>query len=97
MHEWLISNRFIRVDQRGDGWTRLYQDPADGAYWELSYPHPEMDGGGPPMLTRLSVEQVQSLYDLPALSRTQEMRDTTNGGTERSSACRKGAGSVPAR
>jgi hypothetical protein len=63
----LIGNRFVHVDQRGDGWTRLYHDPAGGDYWELTYPYPEMYGGGPPTLSRLSVEQVKALYRLPAL------------------------------
>jgi immunity protein 27 of polymorphic toxin system len=34
----LIGNHFIHVDQRGDGWTKRYQDPQDGSYWELTYP-----------------------------------------------------------
>jgi len=34
-----------------------------GSDWELAYPHTEMHGGGPPVLTRLSLEQVQTLYD----------------------------------
>jgi hypothetical protein len=65
----LIGNDFVHVDQRDDGWTKLYQDRTDGAYWELTYPHPEMHGGGPPVLSRLSVEQVRTLYRLPALER----------------------------
>jgi hypothetical protein len=63
----LIGNHFIHVDQRGDGWTKLYQDVRDGSYWELTYPHPEMHGGGPPVLSRLPVEQVRSLYRLLSL------------------------------
>jgi hypothetical protein len=65
----LIGRRFIHVDQREDGWTKLYQDPVDDAYWELSYPHSEMHGGGPPALTKLSTGQVRTLYALPALDR----------------------------
>jgi hypothetical protein len=63
----LVANRLIHVDQREGGWPKLYHDPSDGAYWELDYPHTEMYGGGAPMLTRLSAEQVRSLYHLPAL------------------------------
>jgi hypothetical protein len=65
----LIANRFVHVDQREGGWPKLYQDPTDGSYWELAYPHTQMYRGGPPVLTRLSVEHVQSLYRLPALER----------------------------
>jgi hypothetical protein len=61
--QWLTANRLVRLDQREGVWTQLYQDPMDGSYWELAYPHSEMWGGGPPVLTRLSVEQVQTLYD----------------------------------
>jgi hypothetical protein len=63
----LIWNRFVHVDQREGGWTLLYHDPSDGTYWEYTYPHSEMHGGGPPVLTRLSVEEVRTLYRLPAL------------------------------
>jgi hypothetical protein len=65
----LIAHGFIPVDQREGGWPKLYQDPTDGSYWELAYPYAQMWGGGPPVLTRLSAEQVQTLYRLPALER----------------------------
>jgi hypothetical protein len=43
----------------------LYQDPDDLRYWEFSYPHAEMHGGGPPMLecmdkTTTAYRQVKS-------------------------------------
>ena len=65
----LIGSHLIHVDQRGDGWTKLYQDPRDGAYWELTYPHGDMHGGGPPTLSRRSIEEVRALYHLPSLER----------------------------
>jgi hypothetical protein len=63
----LIWGRFIHIDQREGGSILLYHDPTDRSYWELAYPHTEMHGGGAPVLIRLSVEQVRTLYSLPAL------------------------------
>jgi len=36
------------------GWLKLYQDPEDKRYWQLSFEHGEMQGGGPPSLILLS-------------------------------------------
>ena len=34
----LIVNYLSEIAMTDDGWQRLYQDPNDGRYWELSYP-----------------------------------------------------------
>ena len=34
----LIENRFKKLGERECGWAVLYQDPVDGAYWELTFP-----------------------------------------------------------
>ena len=47
-----------------DGWGKLYQDPRDGRCWELTYPHGEMHGGGPPSLFLASLETIQGKYGL---------------------------------
>lgn len=70
--EWLINGRLDRVAGAGGGWEQLYQDPADGRYWELTYPQSHMHGGGPPSLGVLSAAQAQTKYqwpppDLPAV------------------------------
>jgi hypothetical protein len=45
-----------------NGWERLYRDPADLRLWDLTYPQGEMHGGGPPMLTLLSLEEARKKY-----------------------------------
>jgi hypothetical protein len=46
----------------GGGWETLYQDPADGRYWELTYPQSHLHGGGPPRLINLSEQQARAKY-----------------------------------
>jgi hypothetical protein len=58
----LIEAHLLRVDEREEGWTVLYQNPTDDTFWELSYPQGELHGGGPPTLTELSPDEVQHLY-----------------------------------
>jgi hypothetical protein len=58
----LVKHHLQRVGEREDGWTILYLDPRDDTFWERTYPQGEMHGGGPPTLTELSEEEVQSLY-----------------------------------
>jgi hypothetical protein len=47
------------------GWETLYQDPADGRYWEKTYPQSAMHGGGPPRLRYLPEQQANLKYKLP--------------------------------
>ncbi|MGH9770032.1 MAG: Imm27 family immunity protein [Blastocatellia bacterium] len=58
----LISGMLVRVGATDDGWTILYKDPDDGRFWELTYPQGEYHGGGPPMLTWLSDQEVKEKY-----------------------------------
>ncbi|HEY1956799.1 MAG TPA: Imm27 family immunity protein [Polyangiaceae bacterium] len=51
-----------RVASDASGWDTLYLDPADGRYWELTYPQGQMHGGGPPRLAVISVEQARAKY-----------------------------------
>ena len=37
-----------------DGWTVRYVDDSTGDLWELTYPHSECHGGGPPLLKRVT-------------------------------------------
>lgn len=48
--EWLVNNYLQKVDTADGGWTKNYQDPEDGRYWQHTYPKGYMHGGGPPML-----------------------------------------------
>jgi hypothetical protein len=58
----LIYRYLQKICVTEGGWVTLYQDPADGRYWELTYPQSEQHGGGPPLLTWLNDEQVASKY-----------------------------------
>jgi hypothetical protein len=58
----LISTNLRLLGHAEGGWSALYQDPGDGRLWELTYPHSEMHGGGPPRLTWISQEQAESKY-----------------------------------
>jgi Immunity protein 27 len=52
----------VAVSEAFGGWETLYQDPADLRFWELTYPHGEMHGGGPPKLKSLTVQEAKSKY-----------------------------------
>lgn len=52
----------VAVSEAFGGWETLYQDPADLRFWELTYPHGEMHGGGPPTLKSLTVQEAKSKY-----------------------------------
>jgi hypothetical protein len=59
--ETLISTYLIEAGEDESGWIKLYQDPEDKRYWELSYPESEMHGGGPPLLRNLSLQEVEKI------------------------------------
>lgn len=44
------------------GWDALYLDPADGRYWELTYPEAATHGGGAPLLKLLTREEAEKKY-----------------------------------
>jgi len=48
--DWLVNNYLQVVNSSDGGWTKTYQDPEDGRYWQHTYPKSYMQGGGPPML-----------------------------------------------
>jgi hypothetical protein len=52
----LIEHHLKRVGEDPSGWNILYRDPSDGRYWELIFPHSELQGGGPPTLCQISQE-----------------------------------------
>jgi hypothetical protein len=43
-------------------WEMLYRDPADGRFWERTYPQSHMHGGGPPKLVAVSREDALLRY-----------------------------------
>ncbi len=60
--EWLVETYLREIS--GGGWETLFQDQHDGRYWELTYPHGEWHGGGPPKLTLLSMVEVKNKYNI---------------------------------
>ena len=59
---WLIRNHLKRIVSDSSGWIVLFQDPDDDRFWELSYPHGEWHGGGPPMLTCIQEQEAKKKY-----------------------------------
>ena len=64
--EALISEELTRITASPDGWDILFLDQRDGRKWELTYPHKEWHGGGPPTLTCISDTYAQSKYNIGA-------------------------------
>ena len=62
--EYLIENYLIFIRNDYSGWETLYKDPIDGRYWELTYPHSELQGGGPQQLKWLDSEITIEKYNL---------------------------------
>ena len=60
--EQLIKEYLVEVSIAGNGWEKLFQDPKDNRYWELTFPKSEMHGGGPPLLKNISLAEVQKKY-----------------------------------
>jgi len=62
--KYLISYHLIEIGIDESGWCKLYQDPRDNRYWELSYPESEMHGGGAALLSNVSLQEVFKKYQL---------------------------------
>lgn len=62
--KWLITNHLLKVGTDSSGWVTLYRDPADGRFWELTYPESDSHGGGSPCLTHLPDEEIRLKYNL---------------------------------
>ncbi len=65
--KWLTSSALERVaiSPEYGAWEVLYRDPADGRFWELTYPLSAMHGGGPPQLAVVELTSVSERYGLP--------------------------------
>jgi hypothetical protein len=63
-----LTTSYLRaVAHASNGWSVLYEDPADGRYWELTYPMSDMHGGGPPSLIAIDPSDARERYNLPWL------------------------------
>jgi hypothetical protein len=58
----LTSQHLQKCASTDAGWSVLYRDPQDGRFWELTYPHAEMHGGGPARLSIISEEAAHHRY-----------------------------------
>ena len=58
----LTQEYLVRIGADSSGWTTLFQDSQDGRYWELTFPHSDWHGGGPPTLTYVSEIDVKRKY-----------------------------------
>ncbi|TFU00389.1 hypothetical protein EUV02_15195 [Polymorphobacter arshaanensis] len=52
----------VQDHPQAGGWRRLFRDPADGRYWELTYPQAELHAGGPPALRWISDDEMKQEY-----------------------------------
>jgi hypothetical protein len=60
--ETLTEKYLQQVGTDQSGWDQLYLDPADGRLWELLYLQSEMQGGGPPTLRVVGLEEAKAKY-----------------------------------
>ncbi|WP_437918738.1 Imm27 family immunity protein [Sphingobacterium sp. LRF_L2] len=60
----LINNYLREIASDDSGWIRLFQDPKDLRYWELSYPDNEIAGAGAPVLKNIANDLVRKRYKL---------------------------------
>jgi hypothetical protein len=61
----LVRERLEKVAAAEDGASHLFRDPADGRYWELSYPEGRQDGTGPRRLRVLTAGEAAKRYRVP--------------------------------
>ena len=59
---WLVTKRLLPRGRSPDGWTALFLDPRDGRFWELTFPHGSLFGGGPRQLTWVSRTDAEERY-----------------------------------
>lgn len=59
---WLVTRRLVLRGMAHAGWEQLYRDPRDGRFWELTFPHGSLHGGGPRLLTCVGAEVARAKY-----------------------------------
>jgi hypothetical protein len=63
----ILTREFLElVATSSDETARLYRDPADGRFWELTGVAPQMKDGGPPLLTCIGTERARERYGAAA-------------------------------
>jgi len=61
---WLVRHSLRACAMANGGWDQLYVDPRDGRYWELTFPHGSLHGGGPRRLSYLPPAAARAKYSL---------------------------------
>jgi hypothetical protein len=61
---WLVRHRLRPRASANGGWDQLFVDPRDGRYWELTFPHGTLFGGGPRRLRHLSAEEAAERFQV---------------------------------
>lgn len=64
--DYLTRECLLLLHEHASG-DKLYRDPADGRLWELTHLHPDLAGGGPPLLKVLTTEQAATKYGSSSL------------------------------
>ena len=59
---WLVARRLIACGHAAGGWEQLYRDPRDGRFWELTFPHGSLHGGGPRRLEHVDASVARAKY-----------------------------------
>ena len=70
----LTAEYLEKIAAADGGWSTLYRDPEDGRYWDLTYPHSDWHGGGPPTLIHLTDAEARSKYE--------ELRPSTSSSSQ---------------
>ena len=60
----LIGAHLKMLGRDPSGWETFYRDPDDGRFWELTYPQGHLQGGGPPQLRCLTLEEAKVKYGM---------------------------------
>jgi Immunity protein 27 len=63
----LISTQLFYLCSANDDWDKLYINPPDATLLEATYPHGDMQGGGPRALCRISFKEADEKYKLSNL------------------------------
>jgi immunity protein 27 of polymorphic toxin system len=61
----LVQTELQHIATSPNGWERLYLDPHDGRFWELTYPRSEMQGSGPRALLLVQPQKAHEKYSVP--------------------------------
>lgn len=64
----LVKSHLKELGRDSSGWHALYRDPDDGRLWELMYPQGHLQGGGPPQLRCLTLDEAKKKYGAVAVT-----------------------------